>query len=89
MFLKILADDEDRTNIPHIFAIGDINDGKPELTPVAIQAGILLARRICKISQVKMDYHNIPTTVFSPVEYGCIGYSEEDAVDKVSLITYK
>jgi len=29
-----------------------------------------------------MDYINIPTTVFTPLEYGCIGYSEEDAIAK-------
>lgn len=36
----------EQSNVPHIFAIGDVLDGYPELTPVAIQAGILLARRI-------------------------------------------
>lgn len=29
-----------------------------------------------------MDYVNVPTTVFTPIEYGCCGYSEEDAVAK-------
>jgi thioredoxin reductase (NADPH) len=27
-----------------------------------------------------MDYNNIATTVFTPIEYGCIGLSEEDAI---------
>jgi thioredoxin reductase (NADPH) len=35
----------EQTNVPHIYAIGDVIHGKPELTPVAIQAGQLLARR--------------------------------------------
>lgn len=29
-----------------------------------------------------MDYINIATTVFTPIEYGTIGYSEEDAKKK-------
>ena len=29
-----------------------------------------------------MDYVNIPTTVFTPLEYGCVGYSEKDACDQ-------
>lgn len=29
-----------------------------------------------------MGYETIPTTVFTPLEYGCIGYSEEDAIKK-------
>ena len=28
----------------------------------------------------KMDYINVPTTVFTPLEYGACGYSEEDAI---------
>jgi len=32
--------------VPYVYAIGDILDGKLELTPVAIQAGKLLARRL-------------------------------------------
>ena len=29
-----------------------------------------------------MDYHNVATTVFTPIEYGAIGYSEEEALAK-------
>ena len=29
-----------------------------------------------------MDYLNVPTTVFTPIEYGCVGYSEDEAKDK-------
>jgi len=29
-----------------------------------------------------MDYKFTPTTVFTPIEYGCIGFSEEDAIKK-------
>lgn len=36
---------EEQTNIPHVYAVGDVIHGTPELTPVAIQAGRLLARR--------------------------------------------
>jgi thioredoxin reductase (NADPH) len=28
------------------------------------------------------DYVNVPTTVFTPLEYGCVGLSEEDAIAK-------
>jgi len=26
-----------------------------------------------------MDYESIATTVFTPIEYGCVGLSEEEA----------
>ena len=55
---------------------------KPELTSVAIQAGKLLARRLFGGSSIKMDYQNIPTCVFTPLEYGFCGYSEESAYEE-------
>ncbi|CAK6443830.1 unnamed protein product [Pipistrellus nathusii] len=79
---KIPVTDEEQTNVPYIYAIGDILEGKPELTPVAIQAGRLLAQRLYAGSTVKCDYENVPTTVFTPLEYGACGLSEEKAVEK-------
>ena len=76
---KIRASDTEETNVPGIYAIGDVLYGKLELTPVAIKAGKLLAYRLFGGATEKMDYVNVPTTVFTPLEYGCVGYSEEDA----------
>ena len=73
---------DETTNIPHIHAVGDILQGKPELTPVAIKAGELLARRLFAGASQAMDYSMIPTTVFTPSEYGCVGLSEEEAAAK-------
>lgn len=78
---KIPVNDEEQTNVPHIYAIGDILEGKLELTPVAIQAGKLLARRLFAGSKLKCDYINVPTTVFTPLEYGACGLSEDRAVE--------
>jgi thioredoxin reductase (NADPH) len=101
---KIPTRDE-QTNVPHVYAIGDVVEGKPELTPVrfssalwnpeshslnpspiffnqvAIAAGRLLARRIYGGSFQGMDYERIATTVFTPLEYGCVGLSEEAALE--------
>ena len=75
-----LACDNEQTAVPHIYAIGDVVVGKPELTPVAIMAGKLLARRLFGGGAEAMDYEKVPTTVFTPLEYGAVGLSEEDAV---------
>ncbi|GBM96962.1 Thioredoxin reductase 1, cytoplasmic, partial [Araneus ventricosus] len=74
----------EQTNVPYIYAIGDVLEGKPELTPVAIEAGLLLAQRLYGDSVIQCDYDFIPTTVFTPLEYGSIGigYSEETAIEK-------
>merc|ERR1719502_2025886 len=77
----------EQTNVPHIYAIGDVIDGDAlsppsaltELTPVAIQAGRLLADRLYGGATEQMDYLGVPTTVYTPLEYGCVGYTEEEA----------
>ncbi|KAK4830442.1 hypothetical protein QYF61_011150 [Mycteria americana] len=43
---KIPVNDEEQTNVPYIYAVGDILQDKLELTPVAIQAGRLLVQRL-------------------------------------------
>jgi thioredoxin reductase (NADPH) len=75
---KIIADPYDKTTAHNIFAIGDCALGRPELTPTAILSGKLLARRLIKGALTHMDYSMVPTTVFTPIEYSCVGLSEED-----------
>lgn len=76
----------EQTNVSNIYAVGDVIDETSangrvlELTPVAIKAGQLLAARLFNKSDVKMDYYAVPTTVFTPLEYGMIGFSEEEAI---------
>jgi thioredoxin reductase (NADPH) len=43
-------------------------------------AGRLLAERLFKDSKLLMGYKYVPTTVFTPLEYGCVGYSQEEAI---------
>jgi pyruvate/2-oxoglutarate dehydrogenase complex dihydrolipoamide dehydrogenase (E3) component len=65
--------------VDNIFSIGDVCQGRLELTPTAIMAGKLLAARLFNGKNRLMSYKYVPTTVFTPIEYGCCGYSEEDA----------
>lgn len=79
---------QEQTNVPHIYAIGDAasmagTGGALELTPVAIQAGKYLARRLFNGSSKQMNYDLVATTIFTPLEYGCIGMTEEEARSKL------
>ena len=89
---KVPVSATEQTNVPHIYALGDIIDGEAldppsaltELTPVAIQAGRLLASRLFVDGfEGKMDYGLVPTTVYTPIEYGSCGLAEEDAIAKL------
>ena len=52
---KVICVNE-QTSAANIFAVGDVVEGAPELTPVAIHAGKLLARRLYSESLEMMNY---------------------------------
>jgi pyruvate/2-oxoglutarate dehydrogenase complex dihydrolipoamide dehydrogenase (E3) component len=91
---KIIVNEYEQTTVDNIYAIGDVIKGGLELTPVAIKACQLLADRLFNknTTNPKMDYVNVPTTVFTPLEYGSCGLSEEAAKQKYgaeNLVIYK
>jgi thioredoxin reductase (NADPH) len=43
---------------------------------------MLLSNRLYGGETELMNYELVPTTVFTPLEYGCCGLSEEDAIAK-------
>lgn len=78
----IQADEYQTTSTPSIFALGDVC-GKWLLTPVAIAAGRRLAERLFNNkTNLKLDYVNIPTVVFSHPPIGTVGLTEEEAEKK-------
>ena len=80
----IIVDDFQNTNVPNVYALGDVC-GKAELTPVAIAAGRKLSDRLFgppHLAQSKLDYNNIPSVVFAHPEVGSIGLTEPQAREK-------
>ncbi|VDL86078.1 unnamed protein product [Nippostrongylus brasiliensis] len=79
---RIVVAEDDRTSAQDVYAIGDIALGRPELTPTAIRAGQLLAQRLFGGGSQLMAYDTVPTTVFTPLEFGTIGLTEERASEQ-------
>lgn len=76
------TDEFQNTNVPGIYAIGDIT-GRIALTPVAIAAGRrLMMRLFAGQDQAKLDYTNIPSVVFSHPPIGTVGMTEAQAREK-------
>tara|TARA_Y100001968_G_scaffold84090_1_gene75162 strand:- start:259 stop:1620 length:1362 start_codon:yes stop_codon:yes gene_type:complete len=76
---KIKVDSESQTNIPNIFAIGDVTD-RINLTPVAIDEGRTFADRNYGESDRKVNYDLVPNAVFSQPEIASVGMTEEKAI---------
>jgi glutathione reductase (NADPH) len=88
----IATDKYEVTNVPHIYAIGDVT-GKKFQTPVAVAAGRILASRIFGgKKKAFLDYGNIPTVIFTHPPAGSVGLTEKQAVEKYSqknLVVYE
>lgn len=85
----IIVDEYENTTSKGIYAVGDVT-GKKELTPVAIAAGRRLSRRLFNNeTELKLDYNNIPSVVFSHPPIGTIGFTEEKAIEKYKIENIK
>jgi glutathione reductase (NADPH) len=75
----VVTDDWQNTNVPGIYAVGDVT-GREALTPVAIAAGRRLSDRLFGGQpQRGLVYENIPTVIFSHPPLGTVGLTEAEA----------
>jgi glutathione reductase (NADPH) len=77
----IKIDDRMQTSIKDIYAIGDVTN-RINLTPVAINEGRIFAANHFGGEDRRMDYSNIPTTIFSQPPLGTVGLTEAQARGK-------
>lgn len=75
---KVIVDDYYKTNIPGIYAIGDIVHG-PALAHVASAEGITCVEKIAGHSPDPIDYNNIPGCTYCSPEVASVGYTEKAA----------
>jgi glutathione reductase (NADPH) len=80
---QIKVDKFENTNVPGIYALGDITTTGYALTPVAIAAGRRLADRLYGGQpKARIAYECIPTVVFSHPVIGTVGLTEPDAIEQ-------
>lgn len=75
---KVVVDDYYKTNIPGIYAIGDIVHG-PALAHVSSAEAIICVEKLCGDSPEPLDYDNIPGCTYCRPEIASVGMSEKKA----------
>jgi dihydrolipoamide dehydrogenase len=73
---EIAVDDRMRTNLPHVFAIGDAVGGKL-LAHKAEEEGVVAAEVIAG-KPAHMHYHNMPGIVYTWPEIATVGLTEQE-----------
>ena len=76
---RIPVDADQRTNVSHVFAVGDVTD-RICLTPVAIDEGRAFADSIYGDRPRQVDHELVASAVFSQPELATVGLSEENAI---------
>ena len=75
----VLVDEEYRSSVPHILAIGDVID-RVQLTPVAIAEAMCVAHNLFgESASRRLNYDNIATAVFCQPNIGTVGVTEAEA----------
>ena len=78
---RIPVDADQCTNVPHVFAVGDVTD-RICLTPVAVDEGRAFADSIYGGSPRQVNHELVASAVFSQPELATVGLSEEDAIER-------
>ncbi|MCS7233001.1 MAG: dihydrolipoyl dehydrogenase [Synergistetes bacterium] len=76
----VKVDSRMKTNLPNVYAVGDITGGFM-LAHVAMMQGVIAAYNIANIGR-EMDYSAIPSVIFSYPEVASVGMRERDLSDK-------
>ncbi len=75
---KVIVDDFGKTNVPGVYAIGDITKG-PALAHVASAEGIICVEKIAGKNPEALNYNNLPGCTYCSPEIASVGLTEEAA----------
>ena len=75
----IIVDAQSCTNVPSIFAVGDVTD-RINLTPVAIREGHAFADSVFGSQPTTVNYDCVASAVFTTPEVGTVGLTEAEAM---------
>jgi glutathione reductase (NADPH) len=82
---QIKVDADNRTNVPSIFAVGDVTD-RIQLTPVAIREGQAFADTFFGNNPHQVDYGCVPSAVFSHPPLAGVGMTEGEARNRLGQV---
>jgi dihydrolipoamide dehydrogenase len=77
---RVLVDEYYKTNVPGVYAIGDIVSG-PALAHVASAEGITCVEKIAGHHPEPINYQNIPGCTYCQPEIASVGLTEKQAIE--------
>jgi glutathione reductase (NADPH) len=78
---RIPVDGQQATNVPGIYAVGDVTD-RVNLTPVAVDEGRAFADTVFGNRPRQVDHNLVASAVFSQPELAGVGLTEDQAIER-------
>jgi mercuric reductase len=81
----IIVNEYLRTNIPNIYAAGDVSSSKKPalLETISAKEGVIAAINISKGDKVKVDHKYVPVVIFTYPEVAYVGMTEKQVMDEI------
>jgi dihydrolipoamide dehydrogenase len=86
----VTVDDHCRTNLPNVFAIGDLRPGL-QLAHVGFAEGIMVAEQVAGLNPPTIDYDGVPRITYCDPEVASVGITSKTAKERgydVVEVTY-
>lgn len=77
----IIIDDEMRTNIPNVYAAGDVT-GEPMLEALAAREGTKAAENALEGLHRKIDLATVPRAIFTDPQFASVGLTEREVIER-------
>lgn len=78
----VVVDPSLRTNLPHVWAIGDVAATPLQFAHVAFAEGIAVAERTAGMEVAPVDYDGVPRVTYCTPEVASVGLTEEQATER-------
>lgn len=80
----IEVDERMRTNVPGVFAAGDVA-GPPWLETVAAREGAIAVETAFNVGMMSIDYDNVPTAIFTHPQIASVGLTESELMKRINV----
>ncbi len=78
----VVVDEHFATNVPHVFAVGDVTNLPMRLETTAGHEGTLVTENMFEGKQNKIVYNEVPFAIFTDPGYASVGLTEEAQMER-------
>lgn len=79
---SIIVNEHFKTNVPYVYAVGDVTNLPLRLETTAGHEGTLVAENIISGTEHSIDYHTVPYAIYTDPGYASVGLTEDSQMER-------